>query len=375
MISSGTAFFLVFTALYLLESVTLCSSGAVIFYRGITGAVKYRFAKKLPEFGKGRLFIAPPFPPSASLFVTGSLPLLFSDRGFFSVKNGSEAGDLSFYNFDRVVRVGVSHNSVTVDGRAFCKTHSEHEAEWWKERLLRLARAGSADRESAAFSLLDETFDFKHVEEFIISAGRGTFILKAIAGWLFIYCFFIVPVVSWILSIAVSWNLLLGPFAVMVIAVVAAFIYSFKKVIPSQGVPWSKVFSMILYTPSLLRCMDIISKTSLAVFHPAAVARVLADDSVYRRLLSCYYREYTIAPVPQGDAECGEVFLWYRKHAAERVLAAARESGITRDELLAPPERKDEEIKTYCPLCHEQYVLESGTCSECGIELEPYGRS
>ena len=373
MISSGTVFFLVFTALYLLESVTLCSSSAVIFYRGITGAVKYRFAKKLPEFGKVRLFIAPQFLPAASLFVTGSLPLLFSDKGFFSLTT-DRAGetDQKFFRFDQVKRVGVSHNSVTVDGKVFCKTHSEYEAEWWKERLLCLARSGSADRDSAALQMLDEMFNFKNAEEFIITAGRGTFILKTISGWVFIYCFFIVPVVSWILSIAVSWNLLLGPFAVMVTVEAAAFIYSYKKVFPSRGVPWGKVISMILYTPSLLRCMDVISKTSLAVFHPAAVARVLDKESAYRDLLSFYYREYTVAPVPQGDPECGDVVLWYRKHAAERVLAAARESGIKPEELIAQPERKDEEIKTYCPLCHEQYVLESGTCSECGIELKPH---
>lgn len=376
MISSGTAFFLVFAALYLLESVTLCSGSAVVFYHGLTGAVKYRLSKNLPQFGKWRLFMAPPFFPSAPPSLTGSMPLLFSHKGFFSA-NGNSAGeaDRLYYGFDMVQRVGVSHNAVTVNGKVFCSTHSGQEAEWWKEKLLCVARADSGNREPEALRILDEMFNFKQVEEFLVTAGRGTFMLRAIVNCLFVYCFLIVPVVSWILSVAVSWILLLGPFLVMASAAVAVFVYSYKKVFPSGGVPWGKVVSMILYTPALLRCMDIINKTSLSVFHPAAVARVFNNRDMLRDLLSYYYREYTMAEIQQADAQESEVISWYRKHAAERVMAAAEESNITRDELLAPPERKDEEIRTYCPLCHEQYVLDRGTCSECGTRLKAYTSS
>lgn len=376
MLSSGTAFLLFFTALYLLESVTLCSGSVVIFFRGATGAVKYRFAKKLPEFGRGRLYMAPLFPPAASLFITGSLPVFFSNRGFCSViKTGEGAAENSFYSFDNVERIGVSHNAVTVNGIVFCKTHSEHEAEWWKERLLRLARADAADRGPAAYRLLDEIFDSGIVEKFITEAAGRTFFLSIIINMLFMYCFLVVPAVTWIFSIALTWHFLLAFFFAQASLTVVAFVCSYRKIFQGKGIPWSRVISMVLYTPSLLRCMDIINKTSLSVFHPAAVARVLDNSKVFRELLSYYYREYSIAPLPQCDADSCEVISWNREHAAERVLAAAEESNMTIDELLAPPVRKDEEIKTYCPLCHEQYVLESGSCSECGVALKPYGRS
>ena len=86
MISSGTAFFLVFTALYLLESVILCGGSAVIFYRRLSGALKYRFAKNLPEFGKVEAVHGSTLSAAASLFVTGSLPLFFSHKGFILCK-------------------------------------------------------------------------------------------------------------------------------------------------------------------------------------------------------------------------------------------------------------------------------------------------
>lgn len=375
MISSGTTFFLVFTALYLLESVTLCDSNSVILYRGLTGKLKYKFTKNLPEFNKRKIFMAPLFPPAAQFYITGSIPLLFSHKGFFSAnRNSTGKSNRLFYSFDQVKSFGVSLNTVRVDGKVFCKTHSNNEAEWWKDKLLCIARANSRKRESEAIRIINEMFNFKHAENFLFTASRKTFLLKAIVNWLFVYCFLIIPAISWFLSFAISWKILLGPFIVMVAAVVAAFIYSYKKIFPSQGIPWGKVISMILYTPALLRCMDIFNKTSLIVLHPAAVARAFDSRDILRELLSYYYREYSFTTIPQDDVQRREVVLWYRKHAIERILAAAEKSNITLDELLAPPVREEDEIITYCPLCHVQYVLESGTCSECGTKLEAYTR-
>lgn len=371
--SSGTAFYLFFTALYLLESVTLCSGSAVLFWRGFSGAVKYRFARDLPRFWQGRLFMAPLLNPAASFFITGSMPVIFSGKGFCSVlKDGETGAEQFFYSFDRVKRIGVSLNSLTVNGKTFCKMHSEHEAEWWKEHLLRLARTGPGSRESEALGMLDEMFDTGTAVKFITSCAGNTFFLSVMISMLFIYCFLVVPAAAWIFSLAMTWPLLLIIFFLQVTVAVPVFVSSYKKIFPSRRVPWSRVVSMLLYTPSLLRCMDIINKTSLSVCHPAAVARALDNGKVFRRLLSCYYRAYTIAPLPQQEPGFCEVISWYRKHAAERIVKAAGETGISSVDLLAPPVRKDEEIKSYCPFCHEQYVREEGTCSECGIKLECY---
>ena len=270
----------------------------------------------------------------------------------------------------------MTHNTVTVNGEVSVKHTPDHEAELWKDKLLCIARADSGKLESEALGILDEMFNFKQAGEIscyyrqwnVYSQGNSKLSLCV----LFINC---TCSYHGYYSIAVIVEYAAGPFVVMVIAAVAAFIYSHKKVFPSQGVPWGKVISMVLYTPALLRCMDIINKTSLSVFHPPRLGVCLPTGSRYRELLSYYYREYTMAAIPQADVQTGEVISWYRKHAAERVLVAAEESDITRDELLAPPERKDEEIETYCPLCHEQYVLNPDQCIECGIKLEPYGKS
>jgi hypothetical protein len=114
-------------------------------------------------------------------------------------------------------------------------------------------------------------------------------------------------------------------------------------------------FAAALYPPLLMRAAQDLRRRELSGFHPAAVVFVaLPSDAALDSLRGWIARART----PRERAGIEQL--------VERL-------GSSPEQLLVAPERSDPLAKSYCASCRVEYRLASGSCNDCGSQLDPFG--
>ena len=125
---------------------------------------------------------------------------------------------------------------------------------------------------------------------------------------------------------------------------------------------------MLLLSPaSAMRSAEVLLRDGLAAFHPLAVAAALCTKDRFAALA----RPMMLAlehPMPgevPGDPAACRIDAWFRKKLLKRLNSLLRRLEIDPAELLRPAEPLSDS-RSYCPRCHNQFVLAEGTCPDCG---------
>jgi hypothetical protein len=132
---------------------------------------------------------------------------------------------------------------------------------------------------------------------------------------------------------------------------------------------------MLLLSPaSAMRSPEILLRNELAAFHPLATAAALCRKDRFASLA----RPMLLAlehPKPRevpGDPAACRIDAWFRKKLLKRLNGLLRRLEFDPAELLRPAEPLSDS-RSYCPRCHNQFVLAAGTCPDCdGLALVPY---
>lgn len=62
----------------------------------------------------------------------------------------------------------------------------------------------------------------------------------------------------------------------------------------------------------------------------------------------------------------------FRRTLRDIVTEVLGNAGYDIDTMLGPPRHSDATSRSYCPRCHLEYVIERGTCGDCGgLTLRP----
>jgi hypothetical protein len=134
---------------------------------------------------------------------------------------------------------------------------------------------------------------------------------------------------------------------------------------------------LLLSPASAMRSPEVLLRNGLAGFHPLAAAAALCTKDRFAALarpMMLALEHPTPAEVP-GEPEAARIDAWFRKKLLKRMNSLLRRLEIDPIELLRPaaPLR---DSKSYCPRCHNQFVLDEGTCPDCGgLALWAYGES
>jgi hypothetical protein len=135
---------------------------------------------------------------------------------------------------------------------------------------------------------------------------------------------------------------------------------------------------MLLLSPaSAMRSSEVLLRNGLATFHPLATAAVLCTKDRFAALS----RPMLLAlghPMPgevPSESAAGRIDAWFRKKLLKRLNALLRRVEVDPAELLRPAEPLHDS-RSYCPRCHNQFVLAEGTCADCGgLALVAYAGS
>ena len=243
--------------------------------------------------------------------------------------------------------------------------------------LRELAAVPRQDRERAVDDRMRKFTNLEAASARIAELKSQSLSLRKTATLLFVYTFGFGPLLYYGLPVP-AWSTVcfyllgfLGCWAFTVLDYSSLRRWLYKE-------PFWKRFrhvAMLLISPaSAMRSAEILLRTSLADYHPLAVALVVCPRSrcetiAKRVLLDLRY------PMPDqvpGEPSARLVYDWFHARLGECLEEMLRHAGIDPAALLQPPAALAD-ARSYCPRCHNQYVIAEGSCADCGgVSLAPF---
>ena len=197
---------------------------------------------------------------------------------------------------------------------------------------------------------------------------------RAATGWLAGFCdayavllFAGLPILIGVLTEEVG--LLYGLAAIAAVHVVAlGLLYRADRFLrPERSAErFESLLTAALYPPALLRAPQELVRDATSGFHPAVVCSALMPRSVF---VSRLRQMLASLDTPRGAAREG---LLSPAQEKRRLVALARERGLTPRELRLPRSRDDVSAASYCEACLSDFRPGFDRCVVCGVPTRPY---
>lgn len=375
-------FLLVLIALYLIECLTLSGKDVVAF--SSPWCRRWRVAFPSGLFGSRRLgmLAGNPVPPLGTTLLCQPWPFSVSPAGIYAYAaltvhpEGRPDQDGRYLPWTEVRNVSVREKRVLVNGAEVFKADSPVQALGWAVLISALSKLPEDRRAGAIEHTLGRSLDagevLRRVEEY---RDRSRWLRRAGVA-LFAHLFVLTPAVAFTVGLLAAWAHLLGGAVVLMGATALLLNRAYRSLYPDADTERLVAASLAATVPMIsIRAVDYLSRPLLAGCHPVAAARaLLAPDDLraFLRRVLLDARQPIRPECPSGDEAVRATEMWFRGHLRRALERFASESGIDPDEVSRPPAAQGPTSRTYCPRCGNQFVLESGSCPDCGgMPLSP----
>jgi len=357
--------FLVLVGVYLLQCIGWAPLESEVFRIG------WRFrARLLPQglrirFGQHQLFFLNPFLPLSGAVVCELFPPVRTTKeGSPAQSNPSNPDEVTGRRTIRLsaqekLQVQSAGKEVRSAGHLLFTAHSETSAAFVAKVLDHVRKRSSQDRDHAFQREFEKMFDTKKIALRLEEYRAHTAFLRTACGLLFVYLFFLAPVLIRLRGLERIWPILLAYLIWSLAWIGWSFLRAHRALYPElkEG-RWQQVMALALSPFSAIRANDVLLRDLCCTFHPVAVGCVLLSKEESRVLAERNLRQSSF-PM-EGDATSSDA-------AMRRVLQSfLLKNGMPPEDLLRPPHRESENCLTYCPLCLTQFVLPEGDCPDCG---------
>ncbi len=369
MITENT-FFLVFLFLYLIECTTVFGHGAFIVYSRIYGKRGYTSSGSALHLAGKNIFIPFTVAPWNIFLLCGSRPVVFGRRGLLVTGKSKGTGG-EFIDYGNIKTAGVHGTSVVLNETVTVKTHSAAEALQLKNRIISIAESGSGKREKLLEDYYSDMYSYGTVSEELKGDLKRSGFLRVLLGTAFVLAFIISPGAAIMVGLSSAWPYLLTAYVIIHYSAFFSFILFQKRSgMEMKFEDFMNLFSMAFYPPAMLRSVNSFFRYRYITKSPAAVGAYVLKRELLPRFLSEIMRG-VIYSDGAGEGEAAEALNFGRDMELEGIRGVLKELEIDEAELLVP-ERDGDDSAGYCPKCFAQYGTESGTCTDCGIELKEF---
>jgi len=255
---------------------------------------------------------------------------------------------------------------VRVEGRAFARGADARHAERIEALLRAIGEASPSERRAVVEDAFSECLSLS-----AFSAARGRFDATArLLAWASIAyglaLFVFLPAVAFAFGTEKSLGAFLPVVAILHVATLWCYARADRELRPARRREhFQAALGAAFYPPSLLRAHSQLRSSTLAAFHPAAVAVDLLPRSHARDFLRMEIARTTARLHEPVSPELGFSLVEVEVRALWRLVEEFGEA----TSLLAPPARIDPLARSYCPACLCEYRRCEGPCSDCAIPL------
>ncbi len=380
--SEGELFMLMLATLYLAECATFVSKDTVALLA--PWLRWWRVAYPSGLFGSGRLGVVMnnPIPPLGTVFFCQAWPFSLSSEGLYAYTaltfhpEGRLEQDRRFVPWPEVQNVAVREKRVMLNGGKLFRADSAAQALVWATLISTLAKLPAELRAEAIDQALKGALDHDAVARRIEEYRRRARWLQGTCMLMFVFIFVACPWVGWNLGLMRTWPHLLGGLVLLLVAIATLFNRSHRALYPDAKEERTMATCLAATVPTItIRAHDYLARPLLAGCHPLAAAHVLLDAERFRtfaRRVLLDARQPILPECPSQEPVVRATEAWSRERQRAALERFVKQQGLNVDELIQPPQARDEASRSYCPRCDNQFVLTGGTCQDCGgIPLRP----
>jgi len=337
--------------------------------------------------GKGRIFrastnlrvrkrwflITNPLPPFGKTYAVAPTPFHLSERGVRSIDGKSsgaaECCSFLFSQFSSVTRADLT---IKINGQDLAKCQSATQAASYVKLLKTLAATKKTKRSAIVKLFYARQFSFSDLNSHNDTFVEKSSFLRMFCHLLFFFLFIMCPYVGYTQGLDDTWQILLLELVVILLLTAMCFFQCHRDFLKSDRVERiTMLIKMLLCPTNALRCCNMISMKCLAAFHPFAISYVLCSTEQFNSYGRFYLQQLKSQVEAGSDCKIKSRALLLEYGALDYFMKQHR---IDEHELCSLNTEDFNGAQSYCPSCHDQYILAEGECANCnGVALVPIG--
>ena len=346
--------------LYVLQCLVWLPRGGCVFAGALFGRVVWtgpglRLLDLLPTSRSQVAFRFPLAVRAGSLTSPGRATWLAPDR------NDADAVDLT-----ALCEASADGSLVRVEGRAFARGADARHAKRIEALLREIGDAAPRERRAVVERAFDESLS---LPAFSSAHGHFDTATRLLAWTTHAYglaLFAFLPAVAFTFGTERSLVAVLPVLAVLHVATLWCYARADRALRPAKrSERLQAALGAAVYPPSLLRAHSHLRSSTLAAFHPGAVAVGLLPRPRARDFLRAEIAHATARLQEPVCPELGFSLVEVEVRALWRLIEEFGEATT----LLAAPARIDPLALSYCPACLCEYRRSEGHCNDCGIAV------
>ncbi|QOV88872.1 hypothetical protein [Humisphaera borealis] len=372
---------LVLIVIYLSECFIWIGFGAVAFR---TGWRRFRPVDPptFPGNDRGGWAMLNPFPPFGEVFVCHQWPVVVTPEQVgpqtgqsinFRERPATESLELPWVAAGKLEGNG---SKLSLGGEPMMRLPDEAAAEHFRKVLARLAKVSPDQRPEQISRAIRTAFDTAAIEKRLDEYWRLTSLLRTLSLLFFGLLFLLLPISIYLERFADTVYRVLPMLLLTWVAVMFFYFRAHRRLMPADRlVRWKGLVTMVFAPTAAIRASDAVSRHLLTGFDPVAVGAVLLDDKTFAEFATRILQDLRIPlPARKSDnrngaadpAKSDELATAFRARLTDEVVVLMRKRRVDIDALLGPPTPADPALRSYCPRCRLEYLVETGTCRDCG---------
>jgi len=350
---------------YVLQCIAAAPPGTAVFL--LNSGMRGRLLRHSWLVGQSqlRLFLLNPFLPFSSAVYASGFPFSFlvgptgEVCGLTPLASSAAGSFQTGITLDPPRLFTSRSKQLLSDDSHFATLHSEGRAAHLAAFLKRLQSAPPPKRHIILDSELRRMFAAGALRQRLQLFVQCTFFLNFLSLSLLLFVFLLSPAAIYKFGLGSLWPSLLPTLVLFSCLTLWAFHRAGHRLNPNRKhADFQHLFTIALSPFAAIRAIDHLVGDLLEDFHPVAVAFVLLSEKDFLKFAEQELRRTKFIT--------RDVVL---EKSIKRFLSAQK---FDPQSLLRPPQPEDGCSRTFCPACLTQYVIEEGTCSDCGgVLLEP----
>lgn len=320
-------------------------------------------------------------PPLRPIYLSNLLPVSWSEKGILSYVSqtiasmGRPKQSGKAYRYSEIRSVEAQGNDIRINGEFFAGCRDPRQAALVARSVEKILKSPGHGTGRTLQKSIRPMFDTERISSTIAGYRKKSFPLRILCNAVFIALFFLFPVLSWRQGLGISLLVTLG-LLVLLLPPLCVFFSLLHKEFADEG-KWDRIGYMVRFVlcpPCAIRANDLVSRSLVGKYHPAAVAVALCRESDATDFLLKILRDLR-NPLRQevSDELSLSIDEDWRMLLAENIGQAAMNAGLEIGNMPRIPEKLDPSIRTFCPRCLSQFYAPIDSCPDClGMTTVPF---
>ena len=312
--------------------------------------------------------------PTSRLFISSNPTVFASPKGIYMLTSDvQEESDIyhsdayTFFSFDGNPVIEREGSLLTLDKRSTIDLHSPVVAKETTDYLNAVGKLPEGERGLKIEKWVRSKYDVAEIKSTWRAASQYFSVLDIMGALLFMATFILLPSILYIplpihLPLFLAWMLLMFA-AVLLIS----GIYIARSRNSAEG-GLRRILSLILSPATAAHPVHHFTRHLFCDYDILAISAVFSQPSQFRKQLKKELKRLHFSIDQNGNPDLTECLRLRRTFLNEFLETA----GMDRDDVLAPPSKKDPGAHSYCPLCETEFLGGVDGCPDCGVQLEPF---